>query len=135
MAPPEPGVRLMSMATAYCKGLVTSAGVAVQSGIAAADPAFLPIGSIVQMDFDEDHYDGIYAVLDTGPALDGREVDVYMWNCNEALQFGRRPVQLTVIRLGWNPKATTRGFVERILGMPAGQTLLPSRPLPIAPSR
>ena len=51
-------------------------------------------------------YNGIYTDLDTGPAVQGREVDVYMWSCHEALEFGRRPVRLTVLRLGWNPKAT-----------------------------
>jgi len=29
-----------------------------------------------------------------------------MWNCNEALDFGRQPIRLTVLRLGWNPKTT-----------------------------
>ena len=37
-------------ATAYCKGLVTSAGVAAQTGVAAADPSLLPLGSVVELD-------------------------------------------------------------------------------------
>jgi hypothetical protein len=58
-------------------------------------------------------------------------VDVYMWSCNEALQFGRRPIRLTVLRLGWNPKATTPSFLDRLFKR-AGSEPLPSRPLPLA---
>ena len=30
-----------------------------------------------------------------------------MWNCNEALAFGRRTIRLQVMRLGWNPRTST----------------------------
>ncbi len=118
-ASPAPGARLAFTATAYCKGMVTSSGVNVQSGATAADPALLPAGSVVQLDFKDDKYDGIYTVLDTGPAVQGREIDLYMWSCNEAVRFGRKPVRMTVLRLGWNPHATTRGFFDRFRAKPA----------------
>jgi 3D (Asp-Asp-Asp) domain-containing protein len=134
-APPAPGARLAFAATAYCKGLVTSAGVAPQRGIAAADPTLLPMGTIVQLDFRNDKYDGMYTILDVGPEIQGREVDLYMWSCVEAQQFGRMPVRMTVLRLGWNPRATSHGFFERLLNRePAPEVEpLPSRPLPIGP--
>lgn len=133
-APPAPGARVAFTATAYCKGLVTSAGVAPVSGVTAADPSLLPLGSVVQLDFREDKYDGIYTVLDTGPEIQGREIDLYMWSCNEALRFGRRPVRMTVLRLGWNPRATTRGFFERFLTQKADSPPpLDARPLPVGP--
>ena len=59
-------------------------------------------------------FDGVYTVLDTGPEIQGRRVDLYMWSCNEALQFGRQNVRLTVLRMGWNPRATTRSFMDRL---------------------
>jgi 3D (Asp-Asp-Asp) domain-containing protein len=130
-ARPAPGTPLSFKATAYCKGLVTTAGVAVQSGIAAADPALLPVGSVVQIDSVGPRYSGIYTVLDTGPSVQGREVDLYMWSCYEALDFGRRPVRLTVLRLGWNPRATTPSMLDRLFRKPESETL-PSRPLPLA---
>jgi hypothetical protein len=37
----------------------------------------------------------------------GRQIDIYMWNCNEALAFGRRTMGLHVMRLGWNPRTST----------------------------
>jgi len=134
--PPAPGARLAFTATAYCKGLVTAAGVAAQTGVAASDPAMLPLGSIVQVDVSDANYDGIYSIVDTGPAVQGREIDIYMWSCHEALRFGRRPVRVTVLRLGWNPKATTPSFMRRLFRRPdpaPGEAPLPSRPLPILP--
>ena len=55
-----------------------------------------------------------------------------MWSCHEALKFGRRPVRLTVLRLGWNPKATTPSFMDRLFRRhppPGEQLALPSLPL------
>ena len=43
-AAPAPGARVAFSATAYCKGLVTSSGVATQKGVMAADPSVLQIG-------------------------------------------------------------------------------------------
>jgi 3D (Asp-Asp-Asp) domain-containing protein len=111
---PQPGARLRFTATAYCKGTTTASGVNVRNGIAAADPQLLPIGSVVQIDELGEKYDGIYTVMDTGPKVQGRHVDVYLWSCHEALQVGRRPMKLTVIRLGWNPQASRPTLVERL---------------------
>jgi 3D (Asp-Asp-Asp) domain-containing protein len=117
-AVPAPGARVRFQATAYCKGTTTASGVRVRTGIAAADPKLLPVGSVVQMDVGDPTYDGVYTIMDTGPAVQGRHIDVYMWSCYEALDFGRRPVQLVVLRLGWNPvqsspHVTTPLFEER----------------------
>src|SRR5215470_374280 len=127
---PAPGARLAFSATAYCKGLDTASGVAVQSGIVAADPELLPVGTVIEVESLPSKYNGIYTVLDTGPAVQGRQIDVYMWSCNEALQFGRRPVHLNVLRLGWSPRATTPSLLERLFQR-SGPEPLPSRPLPI----
>jgi 3D (Asp-Asp-Asp) domain-containing protein len=128
---PAPGDRLAFSATAYCKGITTASGVAVQTGIAAADPALLPVGSVIDVSAPDTKYTGIYTVMDTGPAIQGRLIDIYMWSCYEALDFGRMPIQLTVLRLGWNPKATTPSFLERLFKRPSDKPpRLPSRPLP-----
>jgi 3D (Asp-Asp-Asp) domain-containing protein len=103
---PQPGARMVFGATAYCKGHTTKSGVAVRAGIAAADPAVLPLGSVIQVGGVPDKYKGIYTVLDTGPEIKGREIDVYIWSCYEALAFGRRKIELTVLRLGWNQERT-----------------------------
>ncbi len=99
---PQPGARLAFEATAYCKGHTTASGVNVRAGIAAADPTVLPIGSVIEVSRVPEAHRGIYTVLDTGPEVQGREIDLYMWSCHEALAFGRRRVEVTVLRLGWN---------------------------------
>jgi 3D (Asp-Asp-Asp) domain-containing protein len=106
-AKPAPGLRLRFTSTAYCKGATTASGAAVRSGIAAADPDLLPVGSVIQIDSLGAKYNGIYTVMDTGPKVQGRHIDLYIWSCYEALAFGRRPISLNVLRLGWNPRASS----------------------------
>jgi 3D (Asp-Asp-Asp) domain-containing protein len=117
-ASPSPSTHLAFSATAYCKGVTTTSGVAVTTGVAAADPELLPVGSVIKVDTLEPRYDGIYTVMDTGPSVQGRLLDLYMWSCNEALQFGRKPVRISVLRFGWNPQATTPSFFDRLLKRP-----------------
>jgi 3D (Asp-Asp-Asp) domain-containing protein len=130
---PMPGVVLSFTATAYCKGTTTASGVNVRTGIAAADPDLLPVGSVIQVDKLPDKYNGIYTVMDTGPKVQGRQIDVYMWSCHEALDFGRRDIAVTVLRLGWNPRASGPGMVGRLFRQREAsvpeEAPLPSRPL------
>jgi 3D (Asp-Asp-Asp) domain-containing protein len=112
-AAPTPAAKLAFSATAYCKGDTTASGAGVHSGVAAADPGLLPVGSVVQIESLPGRYNGIYTVLDTGPAVQGRQVDLYMWSCNEALAFGRKAIHLTVLRLGWNPRTTTASLLDK----------------------
>ena len=111
---PQAGARLQFQATAYCKGETTASGVGVRTGIAAADPAILPVGSVVRLETPSPRYSGVWTVMDTGPAVRGRLVDLYLWSCKEALQFGRRPVRLTVLRLGWSPQNSIPGLVDTL---------------------
>jgi 3D (Asp-Asp-Asp) domain-containing protein len=111
---PMPGTRMLFQATAYCKGTTTASGVNVRTGIAAADPALLPVGSVVSINVGNTKYSGIYTIMDTGPAVQGRTLDVYMWSCHEALAFGRKQVQVTVLRLGWNPQHSTPGIIDTL---------------------
>ena len=114
-ASPAPGSKLRFTATAYCRGTTTASGVNVRNGIAAADPDLLPVGSVIQVERLGDRYNGIYTVMDTGPAVQGRHIDIYMWNCNEArYEFGRRTAGITVLRLGWNPRASAPRLIDRL---------------------
>jgi 3D (Asp-Asp-Asp) domain-containing protein len=131
-ARPSPGARLEFSATAYCKGLTTTSGVTAQTGIAASDPQLLPVGSVIHIDSADLRYSGIYTIMDTGPSVQGRHIDIYMWSCTEALDFGRRPIDLVVLRLGWNPRATMPTFMDRFFKHAEATpepAPLPSRPL------
>jgi 3D (Asp-Asp-Asp) domain-containing protein len=111
----EPGAApLQFSATAYCKGTTTASGVRVRTGIAAADPTLLPVGSVINVDAGDARYSGVYTVMDTGPAVKGRTLDLYIWSCHEALQFGRKRVRVTVLRLGWDPKTSSPSLAERL---------------------
>jgi 3D (Asp-Asp-Asp) domain-containing protein len=116
VAPAEPtaGARLRFTTTAYCKGTTTASGVNVRTGIAAADPDLLPVGSVIQVDSLGERYNGIYTIMDTGPAVQGRHIDIYMWSCNEALALGRRDATITILRLGWNPRASAPRLINRL---------------------
>jgi 3D (Asp-Asp-Asp) domain-containing protein len=114
-ATPAPGARLRFTATAYCRGTTTASGVNVRNGIAAADPDLLPVGSVIQVDRLGDRYNGVYTIMDTGPSVQGRHIDIYMWNCDEArYEFGKRSAGLTVLRLGWNPRASSSSLIDRL---------------------
>src|SRR6478672_423595 len=138
-APPAAGIQhLRFTATAYCKGSTTASGVNVRTGIAAADPGLLPVGSVIQVYKLGERYNGIYTIMDTGPSVQGRHIDIYIWSCNEALQLGRRQIAINVLRLGWNPKASTPTLVDRLFRQreaanAASSTAgpLPSRPIEI----
>lgn len=112
---PQAGAQLAFTATAYCKGETTASGVVVRTGIAAADPALLPVGTVVRVEMPNSRYSGIWTVMDTGPAVQGRTIDLYLWSCHEALAFGRRPVRLTVLRLGWSPQMSAPSLIDRVL--------------------
>ena len=107
-----PSTPLAFKATAYCKGQTTASGVGVRSGVAAADPTLLPVGSVIRIDTPDARYDGIWTVMDTGPAVQGRIIDLYMWSCHDALKFGRRAVNVNVMRLGWNPENSEPGVID-----------------------
>lgn len=115
VADPGPGTRLRFLATVYCRGDITASGLPPRRGIAAADPDLLPVGSVVQVVRGAGGYEGVYAIMDTGPVVKGRRLDIYIWNCDEAVRFGRRSVQLVVLRLGWNPAASGPSLLDTLL--------------------
>lgn len=82
-------------ATAYTLRGRTAAGSGVRRGIIAADPRHLPLGTRVQIS--AGNWSGTYLVADTGGAIRGRKIDVWVPNNGEARQFGRRKVMLTVM--------------------------------------
>ena len=91
---------LAASATAYCQSGITRSGEETRRGVIAADPRVLPLGSVVHIDAPQRTHDGVYRVLDTGSAVKGRIVDIYMPNCRSARRFGRRDVVIHVLEWG-----------------------------------
>jgi 3D (Asp-Asp-Asp) domain-containing protein len=82
-------------ATAYSLRGRTANGGAVRRGIIAADRRVLPLGTRVRLEAGS--YSGEYVVTDTGGAVRGRKIDIWVPQTSEAMRFGRRPVRLTVL--------------------------------------
>ena len=89
----EPSVTFT--ATAYSLRGRTASGKQVARGLIAADRRVLPIGTRVRLQAGA--YSGEYLVADTGGAVRGRKIDIWMPSTSEAMRFGRRPVKLTVL--------------------------------------
>jgi 3D (Asp-Asp-Asp) domain-containing protein len=82
-------------ATAYSLRGRTASGQGVRRGLIAADRRVLPIGTRVRLE--AGNYSGEYVVADTGGAVRGRKIDIWMPSTGEAMRFGRRTVKLTVL--------------------------------------
>lgn len=77
--------------TAYCackkccgqqaKG-ITASGTKVVPGVIAVDPKVIPLGSEVQIE------GKIFFALDTGRAIKGNRIDIYIPSHSQALKFG-----------------------------------------------
>jgi 3D (Asp-Asp-Asp) domain-containing protein len=93
-------------ATAYALRGRTASGKPVRRGLIAADRRVLPIGTRVRLEAGS--YSGEYVVADTGGAVRGRKIDIWMPSNGEAMRFGRRPVKLTVLTRV-RPRAAARG--------------------------
>ena len=82
-------------ATAYClKGRMANGG-GVRRGVVAADPRVLRLGTKIYLNAGP--YSGTYTVSDTGGAIKGNILDVWVPSCSEANRFGRRTVTVSII--------------------------------------
>jgi 3D (Asp-Asp-Asp) domain-containing protein len=82
-------------ATAYCLRGKTATGGSVRRGIVAADRRVLPLGTRIKLSAGT--YSGAYTVTDTGGAVKGRKIDIWMPSCSEAKRFGSRTVLVSVL--------------------------------------
>jgi 3D (Asp-Asp-Asp) domain-containing protein len=98
------------VATAYSTKGNTVKGVQTQPGIVAADPTVLPLGSSIRVT-DAGKYSGVYVVTDVGRAILGRRIDIFIAELEDAKAFGKKEVQVELLRTGDNikfkPETTT----------------------------
>lgn len=97
----QPKKTFSIMSTAYtrdCEGCIgiTKMGIDLNKNpdqkVIAVDPDVIPLGTKVYV---EGYGEAIAA--DTGGAIKGMLIDVYMQSHEEAIRWGRRPVQLTIL--------------------------------------
>ena len=91
---PDPEPKIVTFeATAYTwTGNRTATGTWPSRGTVAVDPRVIPLGT-------ELHIEGYGAAVaaDTGGAIQGQRVDLYMDTEHECLQWGRRQVEVRVV--------------------------------------
>jgi 3D (Asp-Asp-Asp) domain-containing protein len=87
---------LQLTATAYCHAGTTKSGVWTRPGIVAADPRIVPLRSLIRI-VSPERYAGIYQVMDTGSAIKGRRLDLFIPSCVNAKRFGRQPVVIQIV--------------------------------------
>jgi 3D (Asp-Asp-Asp) domain-containing protein len=91
---------LVCDATAYCyTGYRTASMTWPSEGrTIAVDPRVIPLRSKVYVSCDTwPRVNGIYIAEDTGGLIKGNKIDIYMIDRNQALQWGRRRVQVRVL--------------------------------------
>ena len=91
------------VATAYNLPGRTASGMRVAKGVIAADPRVLPLGTRVRLEAGP--YSGEYIVADTGSAVKGRKIDIWVPSYREACRFGRRNIKLSVLSYGGKRRA------------------------------
>lgn len=87
-------------ATAYvATGNPTASGVMPSVGrTIATDPAVIPTGSTVEITVpSHPQYNGIYVAEDTGGAINGNIIDLFVAGHAEAVAFGRQPIHVKIM--------------------------------------
>lgn len=89
--------------TAYCNGCsgTTSTGINLRTNpdrkVVAVDPSVIPLGSVVEVKYNGKII-GQYKAADEGSAIVGRKIDIFMPDRSAALKWGRKNVQVRVIK-------------------------------------
>lgn len=91
----SPGRRPFT-ATAFALSGRTADGGRARPGIVAADLRVLPLGTRIRVS-SAGPYSGDYQVADTGAAVKGTRIDIYVPSARAARTFGRRRVQVEVL--------------------------------------
>jgi len=72
---------------------ITASGMRVQPGVVAVDPRVIPLGTRLYVQ----GY-GYSIAADTGSAIKGKRIDVYIKSLSEAYKWGRRTVAVYVLK-------------------------------------
>lgn len=88
---------------AYCYykgetgGTHSATGKELRYGMIAVDPRVIPLGTRVYIDAPGTAFDGVFVAEDTGGAIKGNIIDVYMETRAKALSFGTQSVKVYIL--------------------------------------
>ena len=84
-------------ATAYCLKGRTASGMYTQYGVVAVDPRVIPLGTRLYIEAaDGTWIYGTAVAADTGGAIKGNKIDLYVETYDEAMRFGRRKAKVYI---------------------------------------
>jgi rare lipoprotein A len=95
--PPQKAAPEKFTAFAYSIDGKTANGSRTCKGSVSADPNVLPLGSKIRVS-DAGIYSGEYTVVDTGRRVKGHVIDIYVSSVGEAKEFGRKLVEVEILR-------------------------------------
>jgi 3D (Asp-Asp-Asp) domain-containing protein len=64
----------------------------------AVDPNIIPLGSLLYIESESPLVGGFYVAEDTGSAIKGNRVDIYMESKERAFRFGEQDVEVTIMK-------------------------------------
>lgn len=76
---------------------ITYTGTCIKPGVVAVDPAIIPLGSWLYIQSDYPYINGYYRAEDTGGAIRGARIDIFIPDLKRAVDFGRRKVKVRVL--------------------------------------
>lgn len=77
---------------------ITASGMRAQCGVVAVDPRVIPLGTKLYIESADGSFVYGYAVAgDTGGAIKGNRIDLFMDSYSECMQFGRRNVNVYIL--------------------------------------
>jgi 3D (Asp-Asp-Asp) domain-containing protein len=94
--------RFVAFAYTTSQSLTAEGRLPVAGKTIAADPRVLPMGTRVRIS-GAGPWSGEYRVGDKGGKIKGRTVDVFVPSVAEAMEFGRRSVEVTILELPKRP--------------------------------
>lgn len=71
---------------------ITASGKRVKEGMIAVDTRYIPFGTRVYIEGL-----GVYVAEDTGGAIKGNRIDIYMSDLNKAIEFGRQNRRVIIL--------------------------------------
>lgn len=86
------GTHMVVESTSYCQGSVTATGTQARWGVIAVDPNVIPFGTKVYIP----QFDKVFIAEDTGGAIKGNKIDIFMNSESQCIQWGRRTIDIYI---------------------------------------
>lgn len=88
------GTLMKVEATAYAGDTITSTGTVPKWGTIAVDPTVIPYGTKVYIP----KFDMVFTAEDTGSAIKGNKIDIFMNSEAECVKFGRQNIEIKILK-------------------------------------